>query len=92
MGFLKPGQIVHLRKNSDNRAEIPPIGKIGYVVNSTHTCPKGCRSVGRIYNSFVQRFGGTVRFVIKDIVIVELAPNLEEIYLIKMSDDVIFTR
>lgn len=96
-GFLKPGQIVHLRKDPDNpydqeaiRAEIPPIGKIGYVANSTHTVPKGCRSAGRIYDSFDQRISGIVRFIIKDTVIVELAPNLEEIYLIKMSDDVTF--
>ncbi|MUT65659.1 HIRAN domain-containing protein [Paenibacillus sp. NEAU-GSW1] len=93
-GFLKPGQVVYLRKDPDNphdqeaiKAVMSPIGKIGYVANSTHTVPKGCRSAGRIYDSFDQQISGIVRFVIKDTVIVELAPNLEEFYLIKMSED-----
>ncbi|OMD86488.1 hypothetical protein BSK67_28245 [Paenibacillus odorifer] len=51
--LLKTGQAIQLFKNPDNpydqeaiRAEIPPIGKIGYVANSAHTVPKGCRSAG----------------------------------------------
>lgn len=49
--FLKPGQIVHLIKDPDYphdheaiKVEMTPIGKIGYVANSPHTVPKGCRS------------------------------------------------
>jgi hypothetical protein len=91
-GFLKPGLVIHLLKDPDNfydqeaiRAEIPPIGKIGYVANSTHTVPKGCRSAGRIYDSFDLQISGIIRFIIKDTVIVELAPNLKEFFLIKMS-------
>ena len=49
--FLKPGQIVHLIKDPDNphdheaiKVDMLPLGKIGYVANSPHTVPKGCRS------------------------------------------------
>ncbi|TMV49571.1 DNA-binding protein [Paenibacillus mesophilus] len=95
--FLKPGQLVHLLKDPDNphdqeaiKAEIPPIGKIGYVANSTHTVPKGCKSAGRIYDSFEHRVSGIVRFVIKDTVIVELTPNIEEVYVINLMENVSF--
>lgn len=95
--FLKPGQLIHLQKDPDNpydqeaiKAELPPIGKIGYVANSTHTVPKGCRSAGRIYDSFDQQVSGFIRFTIKDTVIVELAPNIEEIYIVKLSDNASF--
>lgn len=95
--FLKPGQFIHLRKDPENpydqeaiKAEIAPIGKIGYVANSTHTVPKGCRSAGRIYDSFDQSLCGIVRFVIKDTVIVELTPKIEEVYVFKLSENVEF--
>ncbi len=57
--FLKPSQIVHLIKDPDNphdheaiKVDMTPIGKIGYVANSTYTVPKGCRGAGRIYDTF----------------------------------------
>lgn len=97
--FLKPGQLVQLLKDPDNpydqeaiRAEIPPIGKIGYVANSIYTVPKGCRSAGRIYDSFEHQVGGIVRFVIKDTVIVELTPNSEEVFTINLMTNVTFSR
>lgn len=96
--FLKPGQIVHLIKDPENpydqeaiKAEMIPIGKIGYVANSTHTVPKGCRSAGRIYDSFEHHICGVVRFVVKDTAIVELKPGLEEVYIIKSTEDVAFS-
>lgn len=80
--FLKPGQTVLLVKDPDNlhdeeavKAVLPPVGKIGYVANSTHTVPKGCRSAGRIYDSFDWHINGVIRFIIKDLVIVELAES-----------------
>lgn len=86
--FLKPGQLVYLHKDPENpydqeaiKAEIPPIGKIGYVANSIHTVPRGCRSAGRIYDTFEQQVGGVVRFVMKDTVIVELTPTTQENYI-----------
>lgn len=57
--FFKIGQMVKLVKEPDNthdqeaiRAEISPIGQVGYVANSSFSVPKGCRSAGRIYDSF----------------------------------------
>lgn len=77
--FLKPGMIVQLVKDPGNpydeeaiQAVILPIGKIGYVANSTDTVPKGCRSAGRIYDSFEQQIYGVIRFIVKDLAIVEL--------------------
>ena len=96
--FLKPGQYIQLIKEPDNpydqeaiKAEIPPIGKIGYVANSIYTVPKGCRSAGRIYDSIDQQAGGMVRFVMKDTVIVELTANLEDFFTINMMSNVTFS-
>lgn len=96
--FLKPGQIVHLIKDPDNphdheaiKVEMTPIGKIGYVANSPHTVPKGCRSAGRIYDRFEQHVCGMVRFVVKDTAIVELTPGIEEMYIIKTTEDIVFS-
>lgn len=96
--FLKPGQIVHIIKDPDNphdheaiKVEMTPIGKIGYVANSPHTVPKGCRSAGRIYDMFEHHVCGMVRFVVKDAAIVELTPGIEEMYIIKTTDDVVFS-
>ncbi|HET7579355.1 MAG TPA: DNA-binding protein [Bacillales bacterium] len=54
------------------RAELDPIGKVGYVANSVHTVPIGCRSAGRIYDTFDDRIKGTIQFVVKGVAIVEL--------------------
>lgn len=81
--FLKPGMVVQLIKDPGNpydeeaiQAVIPPLGKIGYVTNSTHTVPKGCRSAGRIYDSFEQQVYGVIRFIVKDLAIVELMEGI----------------
>ncbi|MEI0739473.1 HIRAN domain-containing protein [Paenibacillus sp. JTLBN-2024] len=81
--FLKPGMVVRLVKDPDNpydeeaiQAVISPIGKIGYVANSTHTVPNGCRSAGRIYDSFDGQIYGVIRFIVKDLVIVELVEGI----------------
>ncbi|GFN34184.1 HIRAN domain-containing protein [Paenibacillus xylaniclasticus] len=83
--FLKPGLAVQLVKDPDNpydeeaiSVEISPIGKIGYIANSPNTVPRGCKSAGRIYDTFEQRTGGIVRFVFKDTAIIELSPNTNE--------------
>ncbi|WP_270406173.1 HIRAN domain-containing protein [Paenibacillus timonensis] len=96
--FLRPGQIVHLIKEPDNshdheaiKVDIVPIGKIGYVANSTHTVPRGCWSAGRIYDTFEQHICGCVRFVIKDTAIVELAPGIEDMYIIKVATDNLYS-
>jgi hypothetical protein len=77
--FFKIGMIVRLVKDPENpydpeaiRVEIPPIGKVGYVANSSHTVPRGCRSAGRIYDTFEKTLFGVVCFVVKDIAILEV--------------------
>jgi hypothetical protein len=94
--FLNPGQLIHLIKDPDNphdqeaiKAELAPIGKIGYVANSPHTVPKGCRSAGRIYDTFDRRISGWVRFVVKDTVIVELAPNAELVCILQLNENAV---
>ncbi|MCQ6561516.1 HIRAN domain-containing protein [Paenibacillus mendelii] len=77
--FIKIGYPLRLVKDPDNpydqeaiRVEMTPLGKIGYVANSPHTVAKGCKSAGRIYDTFEVTLYGVVRFVVKDTVIVEL--------------------
>lgn len=91
--FLKPGQIVQLIKDPDNphdqeaiQVDMLPIGKIGYVANSPHTVPRGCRSAGRIYDKFEQQVYGVVRFVVKDTAIVEVIPTLEIVNIVKWTE------
>ncbi|MGN7454882.1 HIRAN domain-containing protein [Paenibacillus pasadenensis] len=82
--LLKPGLAVALVKEPDHpldaeaiRVELPPIGKIGYVANSTHTVARGCLSAGRLYDRIGRSCLGTIRFVWKDAAIVELRPDLD---------------
>ena len=83
--FVKPGQWIRLVKDPDNpydqeaiQGEMPSIGKIGYVANSVRTVPKGCRSAGRIYDTFEEHVYSVVRFVVKETIIVEVVPSAEE--------------
>lgn len=77
--LLKPGLVLKLVKEPENlfdeeaiRAELEPVGKIGYVANSIHTVPRGCFSAGRIYDTFDVSCYGIVRFVVGETVILEL--------------------
>ncbi|OUM87457.1 MAG: DNA-binding protein [Bacillus thermozeamaize] len=90
--FIRPGQLIRFRKEPDNphdqeaiKAEMMPVGKIGYVANSPQTVPKGCRSAGRIYDTFDEHVFGVVRFVVKDTVIVELVHHIEAICVVNMG-------
>lgn len=92
--FLKPGQVVHLIKEPDNphdheaiKAVVTPLGKIGYVANSSHTVPKGCFSAGRLYDRFDRHAAGIVRFVLKDMAIVEFRPGLHEVYIVHAGEE-----
>lgn len=80
--MLKPGMMVTLLKEPDNLYDdeaiavmVDHLGRIGYVANSVHTVPKGCRSAGRVYDTFGEKTTGWVRFVAKDLVIVELGES-----------------
>ncbi|WP_339062113.1 HIRAN domain-containing protein [Tepidibacillus marianensis] len=76
---FKVGQRVKLTKNYENphdseaiKVELEPIGKVGYVANSTHTVARGTRSAGRIYDLFNESCSGQVMFILKGDVIVQL--------------------
>jgi hypothetical protein len=88
--FPKTGSAFNPHDQEAIKVEMIPIGKIGYVANSPHTVPKGCRSAGRIYDMFDYHICAVIRFVMKDIVIVELIPGVEEVYIIRSTADVSF--
>ncbi|WP_425058885.1 hypothetical protein SCACP_35330 [Sporomusa carbonis] len=90
--ILKPGIPVRLEKEPDNEYDaeaiavfIMPVGKVGYVANSTHTVPKGCCSAGRIYDTFGEHAYGIIRFVVQDTAIVEMIDNSAIHFEIKME-------
>jgi len=94
--MLKPGLVLKLIKEPENlfdeeaiRAELAPIGKIGYVANSIHTVPRGCYSAGRIYDSFETSCRGIIRFVVGETVILELIKdrNMEIIIYVDETGD-----
>lgn len=77
--IFNPGMLVRLEREPDNKYDreaikvvIDHIGKVGYVANSTRTIPLGCKSAGRIYDTFGKNTFGIVRFVTNHSVIVEL--------------------
>ena len=92
--IFKPQQIVKLVKEPNNafddeaiRVELKPLGKVGYVANSTDTVPRGCYSAGRIYDTFDRFCYGIVRFVTKETVIVELLDKIRmQIVLVETSN------
>lgn len=93
--LFKIGLVLQLIKDEGNphdgeaiRAEIPPIGKVGYVANSTCTVPRGCRSAGGIYYTFEKLTLAKVVFVIRDTVIVELQPNVAEWQTVYINEQV----
>ncbi|HHX22960.1 MAG: DNA-binding protein [Tepidanaerobacteraceae bacterium] len=87
--IFKPGQILRLVKDIENDYDgeaimtlLDPIGKVGYVANSTHTVPLGCWSAGRLYDTFETVTYAVVRFITKEIVIAEIIENFKfEIYI-----------
>lgn len=86
--IFKPGQFLRLVKDFENEydgeaimAILEPVGAVGYVANSVHTVPLGCYSAGRLYDTFDTFAYGIVRFVTKDVVIVEIIEQMQvEIY------------
>ncbi|MFZ5975794.1 MAG: HIRAN domain-containing protein [Bacillota bacterium] len=66
---LAVGRVLRCTKEPENcyddeaiRAELPFIGKVGYVANSPHTCANGTMSAGRIYDSVENVFFARVMF------------------------------
>lgn len=69
--FVEKGMVIWLVKEPDNeydkeaiRAEIKPIGKIGYVANSVRTVIGECYSAGRLYDKIGDEAKAEVAFVL----------------------------
>ena len=81
---FRRGLLFDLHKEPENAyddeaiyAELPYIGKVGYVANSTNTVYQGTASAGRIYDLFTERAVGEVMFVTRSSVIARLVPAEE---------------
>ena len=70
------GQKVKLVKEPENdydreaiRAELPGLGKVGYVANSTHTVTGDCFSAGRIYDKIGDTATAKVKYILANAVV-----------------------
>lgn len=70
------GQKVRLIKEPENkfdheaiRAELPGLGKVGYVANSTRTVLGDCCSAGRLYDKIGTSVTAKVQYVLCDAVV-----------------------
>ncbi len=78
----KIGRIVRIQKEEDNsydgeaiRVELPVIGTIGYVANSTKTVYAGTMSAGRIYDEIDNRAYAKVIVITNSSVVAQILPN-----------------
>ena len=70
------GQKVRLVKEPENqadreaiRAELPGLGKVGYVANSTHTVVGNCCIAGRLYDKIGNTATAKVKYVLANAVV-----------------------
>jgi hypothetical protein len=84
--IFRIGQVLVLSKDYDNnyddeaiQVEIENVGKVGYIANSTHTVARGCKSAGRIYDTFLDKTRAKVMFIMNNTVIAEIIEEEEEI-------------
>lgn len=73
---FRVGQKVKLVKEPDNtadreaiRAELPGLGKVGYVANSTRTVLGNCCSAGRLYDKIGDTAMAKVKYVLAGAVV-----------------------
>ena len=73
---FRVGQKVTLVKEPDNtadreaiRAELPGLGKVGYVANSTRTVLGDCCSAGRLYDKIGDTATAKVKYVLDGAVV-----------------------
>ena len=73
---FRVGQKVKLVKEPENdcdreaiRAELPGLGKVGYVANSTHTVVGECYSAGRLYDKIGDTAVAKVKYVLATAVV-----------------------
>lgn len=71
--FLKPGDILALKKDKKNTYDDEAIAvytkdnyKCGYVANSVHSVARGTYSAGRIYDLIEDEARCTVRFILAE--------------------------
>ena len=69
--FIEPKMTLKLIKEPDNvydreaiRVELPGLGKIGYVANSTHTVLGESISAGRLYDKIGDIAYATVKYIL----------------------------
>lgn len=70
------GQKVTLVKEPENaydceavRAELPGLGKVGYVANSTRTVAGNCCSAGRLYDKIGDTAVAKVKYILENAVV-----------------------
>lgn len=68
---FEKGQKVRLVKEPDNhfdreaiRAELPGLGKVGYVANSPYTVQGECLSAGRLYDRIEEKAWAKVLYIL----------------------------
>lgn len=78
---FRVGQNLRIRKDIDNlhdceaiAVELPYIGTVGYVANSTHTVYGGTVSAGRLYDKIGDYAYATVMFITHSAVIALVIP------------------
>ena len=79
------GQKVKLVKEPENehdreaiRVELPGLGKVGYVANSTHTVIGDCSSAGRIYDKIGDTAVAKVKYVLDKAVVCKVKAGGEQ--------------
>lgn len=77
--IFKVGQSLWLEKDVNNDYDEEAIkavteagATVGYVANSIYSVAKGCRSAGRIYDTFENRQKIKVMFIVRDDVIAQI--------------------
>ena len=81
---FRVGQTLRIRKDTANpydceaiAVELPYIGTVGYVANSTHTVYNGTVSAGRLYDKIGDYAYATVTFITHSAVIALVIPAEE---------------
>ncbi len=79
VSFLKPGDKLVLKKDKNNIYDDEAIiaykeskTKVGYVANSVHSVARGTYSAGRLYDLISDDAKCVIRFMIDDMLIVEI--------------------
>lgn len=91
---FRVGQKLRLVKEPDNaydreaiRAELPGLGRVGYVANSSYTVKGECFSAGRLYDKIGDTATAKVKYVLGDAVVckVKVSSEISE----ELDDDAI---